>query len=341
MLSCGTGGNVGYGVAERLFNVFNILSGVYRELFPLGYALDIALPAIENLINGLSTVELGGAGEIGGNFAINFVADYNRNLIEIAENVDEGEGNVGSSLNHAAIAGSDQIKIANSAGTTGGNAVFVTCLAKLMSSIAIEFANECARANAGGISLNDGDNVGDSAGRNACSNGGEACQRRGRSGERIDAVVNIAQRAELTFHKNSLALSDCVVDILSGIGNHGLESVCIAHEVIEDFLGADGFFVIHSGENLIFILAVCGEALHQALRLIELADLETNLGILIGIEGSNARLGRAEALCTKALLFERIKHNMAGQQKLGSVRNDYLRIAAALKQRIVFREKLG
>ena len=65
-----------------------------------------------------------------------------------------------------------------------------------------------------------------------------------------------------------------------------------------------------------------GEPLHQAVLVEQVADLNADLSILVGVEGRNAALGRAEGLASQPLLLIGILERMVGHEQLGPLRDD-------------------
>ena len=67
-----------------------------------------------------------------------------------------------------------------------------------------------------------------------------------------------------------------------------------------------------------------GQAVAQPLLVKEVAHLNANLGIFVGIEGSNAALGGAKGLSAQALLLVAVLEHVVGHEQLGPLRNDQL-----------------
>lgn len=80
--------------------------------------------------------------EVVGLFAVNLILLADGDLLHVGQNVELRQGNLGRALDLAAVAGRNDVDGANSAGTTGGRAVFRASLTKLLGFLTEPFGRE-------------------------------------------------------------------------------------------------------------------------------------------------------------------------------------------------------
>ena len=152
VFSAGAGGEMGGANADGVFNEFDIAAGVFGEVFPALRTADIAFPAVEDGVNRFGPVERRGGGELPDHSPIDLIAGADRDLVEIAERVDQGQGDVGRALHPHAVAGCDEVEPADPAGPAGRRAVFpavAAAVAQFLRFVSEQFGDEAARADAG------------------------------------------------------------------------------------------------------------------------------------------------------------------------------------------------
>ena len=88
-------------------------------------------------------------------------------------------------------------------------------------------------------------------------------------------------------------------------------------------------------ENVFFDADVRDLLGEHRLVLEELVDLEADLGVFVGIERSYARLGGAEGLAGKALLFELVEQDVIRHHDLAAVRDHQLRRGNPLRRDVL------
>ena len=117
------------GYTNPLFRKLNVFTAVLRQILVLADSADIALPTGKHLINGLAVLELAGNGEFVNSFPVQFIGDTDRDLIQIAQRIQNRKGHVRGPLYLAAIAGGNQIQPAHPARTARGGPVFAAIAA--------------------------------------------------------------------------------------------------------------------------------------------------------------------------------------------------------------------
>ena len=215
-------------------------------------ALDGAFPAGQLFEDWLASLKLGGGREIIDNFAVELITDADGDLIEIAEHVEHGEGDLSRALYHAAVAGRDKVEPTHASGSAGRGAEFAAVAAasaQLVSLVAENFGYKLARADCAGIRLDDRDDLLDFIGRNTRADRTVARDGIGRGNHRIDAEIGVLQRAELTLEKDILALLDGVMQEHKRVADIRSEQLLILHELVKNLLLADGGLVVEILED--------------------------------------------------------------------------------------------
>ena len=98
---------------------------------------------------GFARPSLAGDGEVVGHFAVDLIAGADRDLVQIAQHVQAGQGNLGGALHHAAVLGGHGVEPAYPAGTAGGGAelaLVAAPAAQLIALLAQKLADEGARS---------------------------------------------------------------------------------------------------------------------------------------------------------------------------------------------------
>ena len=142
----------------------------------------------------------------------------------------------------------------------------------------------------------------------------------GGGGHGIDAEIGILQGAQLPLQQNGLAGLVGLGQILVDVAHIGTDHLTPLHQQVEELIGMDLGLVIEVDEQCIFQGADVLQPGLEALFIKELVDLNAVLGIFVGIEGSNAGLGRAEGIAGQTLFLIGVLQNMVGHQQLNPVR---------------------
>ena len=74
-------------ITDLVFDELNVLAAVFRQLFIGPDATDIAFPAGQNLVYRLRFFQLAGNRELLCHLTVDFIADANRDFIQITQNV--------------------------------------------------------------------------------------------------------------------------------------------------------------------------------------------------------------------------------------------------------------
>ncbi len=200
--------------------------------------------------------------------------------------------------------------------------------AQLLCLVPENLRHKFPRAHSTGICLHNGIDFLNGIGRDtACAHSAIACQRRGGGGHGIDAHVRVAQRAELALQQNSLARLHRVMQQGRGIHHIRREDFLILHELFIDFVPVQRLLMVKLGVQHVFqIQNVVNALIQSVLVIIQIAYLETDFRIFVGIEGRNARLGGAERLIRKPCLLQAVQLPMVRHQHLAAVGNGDFRL---------------
>ena len=209
--------------ADGALHIFDIAARGLGQILPAAGAGDVTLPAGHILHDGLSAVEEDGEGKIVGLHAVDLIVGAQRNLVHVAEHVELREGDARRTLHLHAVARRHEVDGADAAGTAGLCAELRTGLAQLCRFIAEPLAGEGPLAHAGGVSLDHAHDLVELCGGQTRADrriGGDGV---GGGGVGIDAVVQIAQRAELCLEENALAVCLRLAQERRGVGDKGLD----------------------------------------------------------------------------------------------------------------------
>ena len=81
-------------IADLVFDELDVLAAVFRQLFVGTDAADIAFPAGQNLVYRLRFFQLAGNRKLLCHLTVDFIANANRDFIQIPQNVQNGQRNV-------------------------------------------------------------------------------------------------------------------------------------------------------------------------------------------------------------------------------------------------------
>ena len=157
-------------------------------------------------------------------------------LVHVAQDIELRQGDVRRALRLHAVARRDQIDGADAAGSAGLRAVLRARVAQLLRPFAEPLADERALAHAGRVRLHHAHDLVELRRGKARADG--RIRRNGvrRGGVGIDAVVQVAQRAELGFKEDGLALLLRVSQETAGVGDVGLDGAAVGvdprHELV-------------------------------------------------------------------------------------------------------------
>ena len=242
-----------------------------------------------------------------------------RNFFHIGHNVDLGQSDIGSALALHAVTGGNQIDGAYAAGTTGLGAVFAAGFTQLLGFFAEPLAGEGAFANAGGVSLNNADDLVDAGAGQAGANRSVSCDGVGGGGVGVDTVVQVTQRTQLSFEQDALTLFLSLAQDLAGVADIGLDLLAeISHPGLQIVHGV-GLCTVNLLQGQVLPLQNAFQMLPQLFGIEQFAGHNGLLLELIGIEGSDTLTGRTELLILQTGLFQVVQIPVPGQQQGGAV----------------------
>ena len=253
--------------ANLLFDILDIVASFDGQVFILAHAGNIAAPAGHGGHDGLCLVDDGREREVVGLFAVNLILLADGDLLHVGKNVELRQGNLGRALDLAAVAGRNDVDGANSAGTTGGCAIFRACFAQLLGFLTEPFGRERAFADAGGVCLHDTDRAVNMASRNASADARVARVGGGRGRVGEDAEVNVAERAQLRLKHDVLARGLRVIHVLrrvADIGRKLLAELLAPGKHVGKLIGLGTIDVL---DREVFPLENGGKALLEILRI--------------------------------------------------------------------------
>lgn len=163
-----------------------------------------------------------GEGELVGDLAVDLVGGADGDLLHIAEDVQLSQGDVGRALYLYAVARGHQVDRPYAAGTARLCTVFRAGLPELLRVSTKPFTGERSFSHAGGVRLYNAHHLIDlcrGKSRTDRRIGGNGVGGRGIG---IDAVIQVAQRAQLSLKQNGLALRLRLMQIAPRIRHIGL-----------------------------------------------------------------------------------------------------------------------
>ena len=195
------------------------------------------MPAGQVLHHGLCSVQCLAHGEAGGSGAVaQLVSSDHGDLVHVVQHVQQGQGDLVAALAEYAVAACHQVDGADAAGSAGLRAVLRARVAQLLRPFAEPLADERALSHAGRVRLHHAHDLVEL--RRGKARADRRIRRNGvrRGGVGIDAVVQVAQRAELGFKEDGLSLLLRVSQETAGVGDVGLDGAAVGvdprHELV-------------------------------------------------------------------------------------------------------------
>ena len=139
-----------------LLNRLYIVAAVLREILVVADTADITLPARKHLPYGLRTHQLLGSREVLLDLAVDLIANADRDLVQVAQSINNGENHLRCALDAAAVAACYAVEPADATGPSGRCAVLAliaAALAQLFCFLVKDLADECACAYCAGVCL--------------------------------------------------------------------------------------------------------------------------------------------------------------------------------------------
>src|SRR5699024_10717737 len=155
----------------QFFKGFDVLLGVFGQIFEATGTRNIFVPAREVFINGIGVVEIG-LGHRHGIVAdpIDVVGNAHRDLIKSGQHVQFGHEVVGEPVDQRRVMGHDGVTPAGAARTTGVHTEFAVSGAQLITNFIEKFGGEWSGPHAGGICLDNANGAGKASWTNAGTN---------------------------------------------------------------------------------------------------------------------------------------------------------------------------
>ena len=254
------------GLLHDLGDGVDVGSGSGGQVFELGHAGDVGLPAFDCAVDRLGGCQVFDVrGEILGTLAIDFVGFADLQFGEFAQNIQEHQGDAIDAGDFRTVASRDGIEPATATRTTSDGAEFVPFLADVVAGFIEEFGGAGATADAGRVRLDDANHLRDETlgETRAVVNPGSGAV--GTGDVREGAVVEVEQRALGSFEQKRLAFRDGVVKEARGIDDVVFELVGVAHVVVVDLVELERDEIrIESLEHLVFKLQDLGQTLLES-----------------------------------------------------------------------------
>ena len=147
----------------------------------------------------------------------------------------------------------------------------------------------------------------------------------GGGGIGVDTEVGVLHRAQLALQQDLPAVGQGGAHKGECVAHKGGYLLPVAHEELEQLLGVEQGLVIQMLKEHILDGADVLQPVHQEGFVVQLTDLNADLGVLIRIEGGDARFGGAERIAGQPLLFIGVLEHMIGHQKLRALGDNEMR----------------
>ena len=128
--------------ADFAFNEFDVFPGGFGEVLPGPDIGDIAFPAVDVFNDGFGFGQQRGEGEAVSLLASEFIADADGDFVHVAEDIQFGQGDIGSGLALNAVPGSHKVNGSNAPGPAGFRAVLIAGLPEQFRLFAEPFAGK-------------------------------------------------------------------------------------------------------------------------------------------------------------------------------------------------------
>ena len=190
-----------------------------------------------------------------------------------------------------------------------------------MGRVAVQLAHERALAHAGGVGLGHANHL------VHLQEGTAAAHRRvgrdgvGGGGEGIDAVVDVAQRAQLGLEHDALARSLCALQQLEGVADVGLEDLAVLLDPGKHLVVGHRLLAVARDDHGVLPVDQAAQVLAQGFRMEQVAHLNGLLHVLVAVDGADAAAGGAVGVLAQALLLPLILRGMDRQHHHGAVGN--------------------
>src|SRR5699024_3008092 len=184
-----------------------------------------------------------------------------------------------------------------------------------------ELRRERARADAGGVRLDDAQRGGDAGRADAGTDAGAAGGRVGGRDERVGAVVDVEHGGLAALHEDALALVEGLVEHAVGVDDHRAQAVSVAEEVLDDALRVDGLAVVHLDQDLVLHVQRGGDLLTQDRLVEDVLHADADAVDLVGVGRADAAAGGADGALTQETLLHAVEDLVVRGDEVG-VRGD-------------------
>ena len=268
---------------------------------------DVAVEAGQILVNGLGLGQLHADGEAVHALAVDVVGDAHGDLVQVGQHVELCQRDAGAALHLHAVAGGDHVKPTHAARAAGRGAVFAAGVTQCGSLVAEHLAGERALAHAGGVGLHDADDRVEPRLRDARADGRVGCDGRRAGGVRIDAVVNVAQRAELGLEEQGLVVLNGLGEVIRRVADIVLERHGVGVDPVHHLVEVDGIVVIAVDDEEILPLENVGQTGLERVAVGQLAHAQRFFHVLVRVGGGDAAAGGAKLLVRQTVLLQAVE----------------------------------
>ena len=198
-------------------------------------------------------------------------------------------------------------------------------MTELLSLVAGQTRDERAGADGAGICLRHARDALKLIRRDARADAAEARERVRRGRERVNAEVRVAHGAELTLEQDLLAGLQRVMQERARVGDVGRELVAprvqLRHQLVRD----EQRLVVQVLKEHVFERAYLLDARAERWLVVQLAQLDADLGVFVGIERRDARTGGAVGRAGQTLFLIRVLQDVVRHEQLHAVGNENVR----------------
>ena len=300
-------GDVLDAAADGSLQIVHVVERLLRQVADRAAAGDVAVEAGQILINGLCLGQLHADGEAVHALTVDVVGDAHGDLVQIGQHVELCQRDARAALHLHTIAGGDHVEPAHAARTAGRSAVLAAGVAQRSGLVAEHLAGERALAHAGGIGLHNADDRVEPGFRDARADGRVGRDRRRAGGVRIDAIVNVTQRAELGLKEQGLVVLNGLGEVIRRVADIVLERHGVGVEPVHHLVEVDGVMVIAVDDEEILPLENVGQAGLERVAVGQLAHAQRLFHVFVRVGGGDAAAGGAELLVRQTVLFQAVK----------------------------------
>ena len=150
-------------------------------------------------------------------------------------------------------------------------------------------------------------------------------------------MVRILHGTELSLEQDLLALLERAMQISRGVADIRLDHIAVLQKRLHQRVGIHRRLVVKVLEHDVLEGADLLRPLPENLRVKKLADLETDLGVLVRVKRRDAGLRGAKRPAAESLLFILVKQRVVRHQHVRAVRHQKVRFGHSLAgQRLEF-----